>query len=66
MRAYLEGEDIERPPFAPPFLRAGKQLIAQTPNILLFLGGRLGLAPRDAAGKLWTHQLQLTLGDFAD
>jgi glutathione S-transferase len=66
MRAYLEGPDVERPPFAPPFLKAGRQLIAQTPNILLFLGGRLGLAPRDAAGKLWTHQLQLTLGDFTD
>jgi len=31
---------------------------------LLFLGGRLDLAPRDAAGRLWTHQLQLTLADL--
>jgi glutathione S-transferase len=30
----------------------------------LFLGGRLNLAPRDTAGRLWTHQLQLTLADF--
>jgi|SRR5688572_2634619 len=59
-------EDVERPPYAPPFLKAGRQLIGQTPNILLFLGSRLGLAPRDAAGRLWTHQLQLTLGDFVD
>jgi glutathione S-transferase len=66
MSAYLEGEGVRRPPFAPPFLKAGKQLIGQTPNILLFLGGKLGLAPRDAAGKLWAHQLQLTLGDFID
>jgi glutathione S-transferase len=66
MTRYLEGEDLERPPFAPPFLKAGKQVIAQTPNILLFLGPRLDLAPRDAAGKLWTHQLQLTLGDFVN
>jgi glutathione S-transferase len=64
MEPFLEGEDVERPPFAPPFLKAGRQLIGQTANILLFLGGRLGLAPRDAAGKLWTHQLQLTLADF--
>ena len=66
MRAYLEGKGVERPPFAPPFLKAGKQVIGQTANILLFLGGRLGLAPRDTAGRLWTHQLQLTLADFID
>ena len=64
LRRFLDGEDVARPPFAPPFLRAGRQLIGQTANILLFLGGRLDLAPRDAAGKLWTHQLQLTLADF--
>ena len=66
MERYLEGEDVARPPFAPPFLKAGRQLIGQTPNILLFLGSRIGLAPRDSAGKLWTHQLQLTLGDFVN
>ena len=64
MNAYLEGENVERPPFAPPFLKAGRQLIGQTPNILLFLGGRHGLAPRDWRGRLWTHQLQLTIADF--
>jgi glutathione S-transferase len=64
MMRLLEGEDVERPAFAPPFLKAGRQLIGQTANILLFLGGRLDLAPRDAAGRLWTHQLQLTLADF--
>jgi glutathione S-transferase len=61
---YIEDDDVVRPPFAPPFLKAGKQLIGQTPNILLFLGSRLGLAPKDAAGKLWTHQLQLTVADL--
>ena len=66
MNRWLQGEDVERPPFAPPFLKAGRQLIGQTPNILLFLGPRLGLAPRDAAGRLWTHQLQLTIGDFVN
>jgi len=64
MMRFLEGEDVARPPFAPPFLKAGRQIIGQTANILLFLGPRLGLAPRDAAGKLWTHQLQLTIADF--
>jgi glutathione S-transferase len=60
----LDDPAIDRPPFAPPFLKAGRQWIAQTAAILLFLGGRLGLAPRDAAGRLWTHQLQLTIADL--
>lgn len=64
MQHYLQDPGIERPPFAPPFLKAGRQLIGQTANILLFLGGRLGLAPRDAAGRLWCHQLQLTIADL--
>jgi glutathione S-transferase len=34
------------PPFAPPFLKAGKLVIGQTANILLFLGSRHGLAPK--------------------
>ena len=64
MMRLLESEELERPPFAPPFLKAGRRLIGQTANILLFLGPRLELAPRDAAGRLWAHQLQLTLADF--
>jgi glutathione S-transferase len=61
---YLAGSDVSRPPFAPPFLKVGRQLIGQTPNILLFLGARLGLAPREAAGRFWTHQLQLSIADL--
>jgi len=53
-----------RPPYAPPFLRAGKLVIAQTANILLYLGPRLGLAPREEAAALWLHQLQLTISDL--
>ncbi len=64
MIKFLDGPEIARPPFAPPFLKAGRSLIGQTANILLYLGPRLGLAPRDSAGRLWTHQLQLTLADF--
>jgi glutathione S-transferase len=52
------------PPFAPPFLKAGKLLIGQTPNILFYLGPRHGLAPKAEAGRLWVHQLQLTIADF--
>jgi glutathione S-transferase len=64
MMKFLEGPDVARPPFAPPFLKAGRKVIGQTANILLFLGPRLGLAPRDAGGRLWANQLQLTLADF--
>jgi glutathione S-transferase len=52
------------PPFAPPFLKAGKLVIGQTANILLYLGSRHGLAPKTEVGKLWVHQLQLTVTDF--
>jgi len=60
----LESASIRRAPFAPPFLRAGELLIAQTANILFYLGPRLGLAPRGEAGRLWLHQLQLTIADW--
>jgi glutathione S-transferase len=60
----LEDESIVRPPFAPPVLKAGKLLISQTANILMFLGPRHGLAPANEAGRLWTHQLQLTMADL--
>ena len=51
-------------PFALPYLFAGKRVISQTANILLFLGPRLRLAPRNEAGRLWAHQLQLTIADW--
>jgi glutathione S-transferase len=54
----------KRPPFAPPFFKAGKLVIAQSANILFYLGPRLKLSPRDEAGRLWLHQLQLTVTDF--
>jgi glutathione S-transferase len=52
------------PPFAPPFLKAGQLVIGQTANILLYLGPRHGLAPKAEAGRLWVHQLQLTVADL--
>jgi glutathione S-transferase len=62
MKMMQAGSD--RPPFAPPFLKAGKRVIGQTANILLYLGSRHGLAPKAEAGQLWLHQLQLTVTDF--
>jgi glutathione S-transferase len=64
MMRFLESRAVKRPPFAPPFLKAGKLVIGQTANILLFLGPRLGLAPKDEASRLWAHQLQLTIADW--
>jgi glutathione S-transferase len=52
------------PPFAPPFLKAGKLVIAQTANILAYLGRRHGLVPKDEAVQLWANQLQLTIADL--
>ncbi len=64
MMHFLNSASVTHPPFAPPFLKAGEQVIAQTANILLFLGPRLGLVPEDEAGRLWVHQLQLTIADL--
>jgi glutathione S-transferase len=64
MMRFLDGTRMKQPPFAPPFLKAGALVIGQTANILLFLGPRHGLAPRGEGARLWTNQLQLTIGDF--
>jgi glutathione S-transferase len=64
MMTMMAGEGVKTPPFAPPFLKAGKLVIAQAANILLYLGPRHGLAPKPEAGRLWVHQLQLTVTDF--
>jgi glutathione S-transferase len=61
---FLEDPSLERPPFAPPFLKADKLLISQTANILQFLGPRLGLVPESEESRLWAHQLQLTIADW--
>jgi glutathione S-transferase len=66
MQRLMNGAVAAGPPFAPPFLKDGELLIAQTANILLYLGPRHGLAPRDEAGRLWAHQLQLTIADAVD
>jgi glutathione S-transferase len=64
MMKIIEDKRSPRPPFAPPFLKAGKLVIAQTANILFYLGPHLKLAPRDEATRLWINQLQLTITDL--
>lgn len=61
---FLAGRERGELPFAPPFLKAGRRVVAQTANILLFLGDRHGLAPKDESGRLFTQQLQLTIADL--
>jgi glutathione S-transferase len=64
LMAIMGGKRERHPPYAPPFLKAGRLVIAQTANILQYLGPRHGLAPKTEQGRLWTHQLQLTIADL--
>jgi glutathione S-transferase len=64
MMRWMESRAVEHPPFAPPFLKAGKLVIAQTANILFYLGPRLHLVPKNEPARLWAHQLQLTIADW--
>jgi glutathione S-transferase len=66
MSRFMEGARQKRPPYAPPFLKAGRLVIAQSAMILHYLGPRLGLSPRAEADRLWAHQLQLTIADLVD
>ena len=61
---FLEGKADGHLPFAPPFLKAGKLVIAQTANILLWIAPRHDLVPKGEAARLWAHQLQLTVSDW--
>jgi len=66
MMRVMGDRRVAQPPLAPPFLKAGRTIIGQTANILLYLGPRLGLVPRPEAQRFWAHQLELTLIDFVD
>lgn len=61
------GDDTNPPHLAPPMLKHGDLVINQTPNILLYLGPRLGLAPKptdeDADGLYAINGLVLTALD---
>lgn len=61
---FLDGAHEGVLPFAPPFLKAGRLVIAQTANILQYLGPPLGLVPDSESRRLHAHQLQLTISDL--
>ncbi len=60
----LQSETEPHPPFAPPILRDGDVLISHVANILMYLGPKLGLAPRDEGARFWANGLQLTITDL--
>jgi len=64
MLALLADPALTEPPFAPPFLRSNGLIVAQTANILDYLGTRHQLAPREESLRRWTLQLQLTVTDL--
>ncbi len=64
LMSFLEGEHPGALPFAPPFLRYGDVVLAQTAAILQFLAPRLELAPADKLAALEAHQHQLTIADL--
>ncbi|MGK7894900.1 MAG: glutathione S-transferase [Xenococcus sp. (in: cyanobacteria)] len=62
--AFRNGEREGHPIFAPPVLKLGDLIIAQTPNICRFLGEKLGLVPDDEASRLLANQIALTINDL--
>lgn len=64
MTPFLNGEHEGPIPYAPPFLKSGRLIIAQVANILQYLGPRHGLVPESEAKRLYAHQLELTITDL--
>jgi glutathione S-transferase len=60
----MKDETLAHPPFAPPFLKDGPVLVAQTALILQYLGPALKLVARDEQVRVWTQQIQLTIADM--
>ena len=61
---FLNGDHEGALPFAPPFLKSGRLVIAQVANILQYLGPRHGLVPDSESKRLLAHQLELTITDM--
>jgi glutathione S-transferase len=64
MMPFLRGEQQRALPFAPPFLKAGRMVIAQAATILAYLGPRLGLVPGGLSAEIYAQQLQATITDI--
>lgn len=64
--AFYAGKNPGHPVFAPPVLKHGELILAQTAAICHFLGRRHGLAPGGESGELHALELQLTIADLVD
>lgn len=64
IQSFVDGEHDSALPFAPPFLKAGRQVVAQTACILHYLGPALGLVPNSEPRRLQALQLQMTIADL--
>ena len=64
MMPFLRGKQEGALPFAPPFLKAGRLVIAQTATILAYLGPHLGLVPGGRSAEIYAQQLQATITDL--
>jgi glutathione S-transferase len=64
MMKKMGGDKKTAPMFAPPFLKDGDFVIAQTANILAYLAPRLNLVPRDDESRARALELQLTIADL--
>jgi glutathione S-transferase len=60
----LHDERAPHRPFAPPFLKDGPLVVGQTAAILQYLAPTLKLVARNEQARLWTQQIQLTIGDM--
>jgi len=61
---FIKGEEPGMIPLAPPFLKHGELVVAQTANVLAYLAPRLGLVPSDEPSRLRANQLMLTIMDL--
>ncbi|MET0290512.1 MAG: glutathione S-transferase [Pseudoxanthomonas sp.] len=64
MQSFLDGREDGARPFAPPFLKTGRLVIAQVANILHYLGPHLDLVPGSESRRLQALQLQMTITDL--
>ncbi|WP_088287315.1 glutathione S-transferase [Ideonella sp. A 288] len=63
LQRHLTDRKATLPPFAPPILKDGPLVIAQTAAILHYLGPTLKLVGRSEPARVATQQIQLTIAD---
>jgi glutathione S-transferase len=64
MTSFLKRKMPGATPYAPPFLKAGRLVVAQVAGILHYLAPALALVPSTEAQQIRALQLQLTISDM--